>query len=94
MPHTLQNAIKASFQELVTTTIKLLDDMTTCVRANSQEKVNSFVTECNTLLQGYGNLFLKSKQEVYLLIREDSYKRWRRTEGFSRFIMDSVKKGK
>jgi hypothetical protein len=61
--------------------------------SKSQEGADSFIAEGNVVLQGFGALFAKAKQEVYLLMREDSYKRWRRTEGFSQFIMESVKGG-
>jgi hypothetical protein len=94
IPHTVRNTVDASFAALAASTARLLAEAEAVRAAQSQEGVDRFVGECNGVLQGFGTLFAKAKQEVYLLMREDSYKRWRRTEGFSNFIMDSLKGGK
>lgn len=93
IPHTLRSGIHTTFEELVATTTKLLSDVETLKKSKALDQIESLTAESNAVFQAYGALFAKAKQEVYLLMREDSYKRWRRTEGFSHFIMDSLKKG-
>lgn len=92
IPHTHRSAIDTSYRELAEKTSLLLDTAKSLQSNCSQDDTGAFVTGCNDVFEGYAVLFAKAKHEVYLLMREDSFKRWRRTEGFSRFIMDVIKK--
>ncbi len=38
------------------------------------------------ILSGYRGLFQKAKHEVFVLIRDDNYSRWRRTDSFKHFF--------
>ncbi len=62
---------------------------------STASEIEDFVSKYSTAVQQFSNLFSKAKQEVYLLLREDSFKRWRKTTGYSAFInvVTRLKKG-
>ncbi len=90
IPHTLRKQIEISLEEIANSVKTLIETAGSIDEKASSESIQAFLTSCNNTFGLCSGALAKAKQEVYLLLREDSFKRWRRTEGFSKFIKESI----
>lgn len=86
IPHTLRKQINKLFEEAVVACDSIMSAAQMMGPLSSASEIDVFFSKYSNTIQLFGNLFSKAKQEVYLLLREDSFKRWRKTTGFSAFI--------